>query len=142
MNAALNELSIYLHLARAAELRRRPLERDRLLVIAASKAMAAELPRIAAWCRRTVLAHNPGHMLRRWERMSDAVADGDFQQLLVQLERQFPREKAEQMLHSLGVDRANERAVYYDDEEYAASIWGLAPAQLEAGGAADDASAE
>ena len=125
-------LALYLHLARASELRRRPLVRDRLLVIAAAAAARTGLARIAALCRDKILAHNAGHMFRRWETVELALVDDDFEPYLRQMERRFPPEKAEQMLQSLGVDISGERDVYYDDEEYAASIWGLSPADLAA----------
>lgn len=123
-------LALYLHLARASELRRQPLVRDRLLVIAAAAAARTGLTRIAALCRGKILSHNAGHMFRRWETVESAMLNDDFSPYLKQMERRFPPEKAEQMLQSLGVDISGERDVYYDDEEYAASIWGLSPAEL------------
>ncbi len=130
MAVDIDQLALYLHLARASELRRRPLVRDRLLVIAGSLAAESKLPRIAALCRMKVLEHNVGHMLRRLDNFSIANDDADFQKLLKQLRRRFPAEKAEQMLQSLGVDRTGERDAYYSDEEYAASIWGLTVERL------------
>ena len=127
----IDPLALYLHLARASELRRQPLVRDRLLVIAAAEAAAASLPRIAAFCRDKVLSHNHGHMLRRWETVEEATGEDDFLLHLKQLRRRFPPEKAEQMLHSLNIDSAGQRAAYYNDEEYAASIFGLTLAELE-----------
>ena len=126
-----DSLPLYLHLARASELRRRPLVRDRLLVIAAAAASQQELPRIAALCRGKILEHNPGHMLRRWNSVGAALADDDFDPYLKQLQRRFPPEKAEQMLQSLGVVIERERDAYYNDEEYAAAIWGLTLANLD-----------
>ena len=129
-DAHADHLALYLHLARASELRRRPLVRDRLLVIAAAAATRVDLPRIAALCRSKILSHNAGHMFRRWETVEAAMETDDFDLYLKQMERRFPPEKAEQMLQSLGVDISGERDVYYDDEEYAASIWGLSPSDL------------
>jgi len=106
-------------------LRRRPLVRDRLLVIAAALAVDTRLPRIAALCRAKILEHNPGHMFRKWEAVEAATENPDFQTYLKQLVRRFPPEKAEQMLQSLQIEIAGERDAYYNDEEYAASIWGL-----------------
>ncbi|MCA9269464.1 MAG: hypothetical protein KDA41_13375 [Planctomycetales bacterium] len=130
MSVDIQRLVVYLHLARASELRRRPLVRDRLLVIAAALAQVAGLSRIAALCRCKVLQSNPGHMLRRWEQMAEAVENEDFGGLLKQLIRRFPPEKAEQMLQSLNVEWKGQRAAYFNDEEYAASIWGLTAEQL------------
>jgi hypothetical protein len=126
----IRHLAIYLHLARASELRQRMLVRDRLLVIAGSMSHAGALPRIAALCRTKILDHNANHMVRRWETFAAMSADDQFQPFLTQLQRKYPIEKAEQMLQSLGVQLANERDAYYSDEEYAASIWGLSLARL------------
>lgn len=54
-----------------------------------------------------------------------AIDDTNFQHFLKQLQRRFPQEKAETMLSNLGIDRANERQLYYSDEEYAAAVIGL-----------------
>ena len=64
--------------------------------------------------------------------MEAAIDDDEFEPYLKQLERRFPPEKAEQMLQSLEVDISGERDVYYSDEEYAASIWGLSLEELAA----------
>ena len=125
-------LALYLHLARASELRRRPLVRDRLMVIAAAAAARAGLPRISALCRSKILSHNAGHMFRRWDTVETAILAEEFEPYLKQLERRFPPEKAEQMLQSLEVDISGERDAYFSDEEYAASIWGLTLADLTA----------
>ena len=78
-----------------------------------------------------ILQHNHGHMFRRWENVEQATDTDDFRSHLKQLQRRFPPEKAEQMLQSLEIHIEGQRAAYYDDEEYAASIWGLTLAQLE-----------
>lgn len=123
-------LGTYLHLARANELRRQPFDRDRLLVLAGVIAARMELQTVAACCRSRVLAHNPGHLVRRWPTLQQALADGDFLHFLKQLQRRYPQEKAERMLATLGVDMAREREVYYSDEEYAAALLGATPQSL------------
>ena len=138
----IENLAVYLHLARASELRRRLLVRDRLLVIAGALACEVGLPRIAALCRAKILEHNPAHLVRRWRDFVTAIGDSEFQQYHKQLARRFPAEKAEQMLQSLGIEWANERAAYFDDEEYAASIWGLTSGELDALFPPPDSSAE
>jgi hypothetical protein len=107
------------------------LVRDRLLVIAASIAVDEQLPLIAAFCRRKILDHNPGHLVRRWEPIVGANNDPDFQTFLKQMRRRYPREKAERMLVSLGLDMARERETYYSDYEYAAALLGATPEQLQ-----------
>lgn len=123
-------LGLYLHLARASGQRQQPHARDRLLVLAGVIAARMSLPAVAAYCRRAVLEHNPGHMLRRWETLRDALADPDFLHFLKQLQRRYPQEKAERMLSTLGIDMARERETYYSDAEYAASLLGVSLEQL------------
>jgi hypothetical protein len=124
-------LGVYLHLARASELRRRPHVRDRLFVLAAVIASDAGLPRVAAYCRHRVLQHNPHHMIRRWPNLAEALEDPDFIYFLRHLQRRFPPEKAERMLEKLNIEMGRERDAYYTDEEYAASLLGTTPDALE-----------
>ncbi len=117
-----DRLGLYLHLARAAESRRRPLIRDQFLILAGTCASRLSLPTVAAACRRRVLDHNPRHLVGRWESFRDALGQTDFRQFLGQLLRTYPLEKAEHMLECLGVDPAQERKTYSDEEEYAAAL--------------------
>lgn len=122
----IHELAIYLHLARASRQRQRPLVTDRLLVLAAARANRLDLHGVANLCRAKILAHNPNHMVGRFDTVADALEDVDFLSLVVSLDRRYPREKAERMLESLGIDLANERAAYFSDQEYAAALLGAA----------------
>lgn len=131
ISEAADILAVYLHLASASQKRRRPHVRDRLLVIAASIAAMAGLPRIAAHCKAEILEHNPRHLIRRWNTVGEALADSDFLHLLKSVQRRYPREKAEQLLDSLGIERGRERETYYTDEEYAAALLGTNPSQLQ-----------
>lgn len=124
-------LPLYLHLARAAELRRKFLVRDKLLVLCAVLAVERDLGPVAAYCRRKVLAHNPGHMLGRFLSVEEALDDPAFLQLLAQLKRAYPREKAEHMLASLGINLAKESETYFSEQEYAAVLLGTTPQELE-----------
>jgi hypothetical protein len=125
-------LGVYLHLARASQQRVRPHVRDRLLVIAASLAAQLKLPRIAAYCRQMVLAHNPRHLIGHLDTVEESLEDSDFLHLLKQLQRRFPQEEAERMLASLGIDQGREWETYYTAEEYAASLVGETPESLAA----------
>jgi hypothetical protein len=118
---------MYLHLARASTLRRQPLVRGRMLVLAGVTAAEMGLPHISAACRQRVLAHNAQHMLRDWDTVGDALEDPRFQTYLRGLRRRLSPEKAEHMLHTLGVEWANERGAYYSDEEYAAALLAATP---------------
>ena len=124
-------LSVYLHLANASQHRRRPLARDRLLLIAGSIAARMKLEPIAAKCRQVVLEHNPNHLISGWNSMAEALQDEDFLCFLKQLQRRYPQEKAERLLQTLGIELGNERAAYYSDLEYAASLLGTTPEELE-----------
>ncbi len=138
MSDASYELGMYLHLARAGKLRQRPLVRDRFLILAGVVASCMNLDGVAAYCRREVLGNNPGHMIRRWPTLAAAMEQVAFDSLLRQLQRRYPREKAEQMLASLGIQMASERKTYYSDEEYAAALLGTTVDVLrEASGGTD-----
>ena len=124
-------LAVYLHLASASRRRKRLHVRDRLLVVAASIAAMAHLPRIAAHCRRTILEHNPQHLIRRWNTVEEALQNSDFLHLLRSIQRRYPLEKAENLLDTLEIDPSQERFTYYSDEEYAAALLGTTLDELE-----------
>jgi rare lipoprotein A (peptidoglycan hydrolase) len=122
---------MYLHLARASELRRRPQVRDRLLVVSAAAAQRIGLTRIAAYCRYRVLESNPHHLIRRWDTIETALDEPDFLHFLKQLQRRYPQERAEQMLSDLEIEMGRERETYFTDEEYAASLLSVTPEKLD-----------
>lgn len=124
MTPPIDMLASYLHLARAAELRRQMLVRDRVLLLAAVIATRIGLGPIAAACRQRILEHNPGHLIGRWPTLADALHEEDFQTLLRQLAHRYAPERVEQLLAQLGVQRGRERAVYASDGEYAAALLG------------------
>jgi hypothetical protein len=130
--AFMNELAIYLHLAQASHRRRRPLVRDKLLVLAGVIALGRNLDQIAQYCRQLILTHNPAHLVGHWASFDAALADDDFRIYLRRLARLYPLEKAEHMLQSWGIDLARERNLYLDDHEYAAGILGATPDLLAA----------
>jgi hypothetical protein len=115
-------LAVYLHLARASDLRRQPLVTAKLLVLAGASAMELDLADVADRCHAAVLARNPRHLLRHWPSFSDADPTERFQSFLKQLRRQYSPEKAEHMLGSLGVDMARERELYANEQEYASAL--------------------
>ena len=118
-------LGTYLQLVRGAELRRQPLVRDRVLVLAAVLAAQMEgLTPIAECCRERVLAHNRGHMLARWPTVAEARKHEDFQSLVNQLAGRYGTERVEQLVAQLGLDGSEGRAAYASDGEYAAALLG------------------
>jgi hypothetical protein len=125
MTPPIDLLATYLHLARAAELRRQPLVRDRVLLLAATVAAQIELAPIAAACREKILAHNRGHMLSRWPTVAAALEEEDFQSLVNQLVTRYGPENVERLVEQLGIEQGSERAVYASDGEYAAALLGM-----------------
>ena|SRR5436190_13401660 len=122
MTPPIDLLASYLHLARAAERRRQSLVRDRVLVLAAVIAAQIDLAPIAAACREQILAHNPGHMIGRWPTVGAALGEEDFQTLVNQLSTRYGPERVETLVERLGIERANERAAYASDGEFAAAL--------------------
>ncbi len=125
-------LPLYLHLARASQRRNRPWVRDKLLVLSGAAASERGLDMIAAFCRKEILANNPRHLVGHHRTMAAAMEDERFQGHLAQLRRRYTRERAEHMLGSLGIDLARERDAYFTLHEYAASLLGTTPAELDA----------
>lgn len=125
MASPVDLLGMYLHLARAAARRQRPLVRDRLLFLAAAMANDLQLPAVAACCRARILEHNAGHLLRHWDTVAEGTESEDFNALRQQLLKKYSPERAEQLLQNLRIEWRNERAAYYSDEEYAAALLGL-----------------
>lgn len=131
MGESPHQLGVYLHLAQASMRRRRPLVRDRMLLLAGVTAANMQLEPVAAYCRHMILQHNPQHLVRRWSSIPEALVDEEFLAFLKQVRRKYPPEKAERMLDSLGLDMARERDAYYSDLEYAAAILGVSPSDME-----------
>src|SRR5262245_9503118 len=125
MTPPIELLGTYLHLARAAELRRQPLVRDRVLLLAAVIAAQIDLAPIAAACRERILTHNRSHLVGRWPSVGAALEQEDFQSLVAQLSGRYGPEHVERLVAQLGIERGNERSAYSSDGEYAASLLGL-----------------
>ncbi len=131
MTEPINELGLYLHLARAGGLRQQPMTRDRLLVLCSAIASEMGLTSVAAYCRQKILESNPMHMLRQWPTVAEAMEHESFLSIVRSVIRRYPPEKAELMIESLGIQMHNERATYYSDEEYAASLLGVSLDELQ-----------
>jgi hypothetical protein len=125
-------LGMYLHLARASHMRRQPMVRDKLLVLAGVQAEQMGLDEISALCRHKILAHNARHLVRDWPTLTAALADEKFQSYLKQLKRRYSAEKTEHILHSLGIELGREREAYFDDLEYAAALLDTQPGSIAA----------
>ncbi len=120
-------LGTYLHLARASHVRRQPLVRDKLLILAGVQAAEMGLEPISALCRHKILAHNAHHLLGQWPSFDAALDDAKFQGYLKQLRRRYSREKTEHMLDALEIELGRERDAYFTDLEYAAALLDTRP---------------
>lgn len=118
-------LGTYLHLAKAAELRRQPLVQNRVLLLAGVIAAQIDLAPIAAACREKILAHSPRHMVRRWPTIGVALLEEDFQALVSQLSTRYGPEHVERLVAQLGIERGHEQAAYAGGGEYAAGLLGM-----------------
>ena len=125
MTPPIDLLGTYLHLARAAELRRQPLVRNRVLLRAGVIAAQIDLAPIAAACREKILAHSLRHLVGRWPTIGEALLEEDFQTLVNQLSTRYGPERVDQLVLQLGIERGNERAAYASEGEYAASLLGI-----------------
>jgi len=127
------KLGVFLHLAQASQRRRRPLVRDRILVLAGAVAANLNLPRLAAYCRREILKNNPHHLVGHWASFAEALIDDEFIGFLNNLRRRYPVERAERLLATLGIELGNERETYFNDAEYAAAILGVPASEFVEG---------
>lgn len=131
MQSDFHPLAIFLSLSRASERRNRLLVRDRLLVLAGIEAANMNYLRLSQFCRTRILENNPQHFVGRWTSMAAGLQADEFVSLSSSIARQYPLERAEQLLASLGVDISHERETYYDDLEYAAAILGISADELD-----------
>jgi len=125
MTAPIDLLASYLRLARAAKLRRQPLVRDRVLLLAAVIAAQIDLALIAAACREQILAHNPRHLVARWPTVAAALGQEDFQSLVSQLSTRYGPENVEHLVEQVGIEQVQGRGVYASDGEFAAALLGM-----------------
>lgn len=121
MNNGDDILLMYLELARAARLRNRPWDRDKLLLLAGAAAAERGRHAIAALCKQQILAHNAAHLVGQYGKLADALSDERFARYLRQLRRKYATERCEHMLASLGIDRDERRAKFADLDDYAAA---------------------
>lgn len=125
MTPPIELLGSYLHLAKAAELRRQPLVHNRVLLLAGVIAAQIDLAPIAAACREKILAHSPRHLVGRYASIGAALGEEDFQTLVSQLSTRYGPEHVERLVAQLGIEQGRERAAYAGDGEYAAGLLGM-----------------
>ena len=77
--------------------------RDKFLVLAGAAASRGNHSAVARRCRELLLAHNPAHLLKRYETFEQALEDDEFRTFLRQLARFCSYEKAEHHLAQLEI---------------------------------------
>jgi hypothetical protein len=77
--------------------------RDKFLVLAGVAASRADHPAVAQRCRELLLAHNPSHLLKRYETIELALEADEFQTYFRQVSRFCSYEKAEHHLAQLDI---------------------------------------
>lgn len=125
MPSLLDQLTVYLYLTRTISPKIEPMDRDRLTLIGGALAVELGLYRIANFCRQMVLDHNQGHMLRKFDTMSEALYDEDYQHFLKTIRKRFTFEQAEALLEKIGIDWRGCVSESGDPEESAARILGV-----------------
>lgn len=127
MNNESHHLGVFLHLAQASLRRRRPLVRDRMLVLVAAVAASMRLRKLSEYCRSEILQNNPRHLIGHWPTVEEALLDDEFLALLKRIRHQYPIERAEQLLDSLDIEFSDDWDGYCDAAEWAAAILGVSP---------------
>ena len=125
MSDPFEELIIYLRAAQAFKNRLQMSNRDRALVLAGTCATLLSMPPIAAFCRKVILQHNHGHMLRKYDSFSKATEDPDFGVFLKQVRRKLSPEQAEAQLIALDYHCDILPSDYPTKAEYAAAVMGV-----------------
>jgi hypothetical protein len=91
-------VDVFLRLAAAASGRRRRLQEDKFLVLAAVTAQNAGYSEIADDCLARIREHNADHMLGRHASMAQALLSEEVVEYTNQLREIYPLEKAEYLL--------------------------------------------
>lgn len=97
----------YIRLADISDRKHQQIGRDKLLILAAAAACRGGWPDVADACRDLVLKHNPAHLIGNFASFSDALRSDDFLPLLKQHERLCGYERAEFLVHDLGLESRN-----------------------------------
>jgi hypothetical protein len=102
--------------------------RDKFLVLAGAAASRGAHPAVARRCRELLLAHNPVHLLKRYDTFEQALEDEEFLTYFRQVARFCSYEKAEHHLSQLDIspDLPN-ISTQLSAEEYALLLLGHSP---------------
>jgi len=94
----------YVQLACLSHEKQQALARDRFFLLAGCEAYRAGWPEVGQRCRELLLMSNPRHQAGHFPELAAALRDPEFQKLAAQQQRHCPPERAEHLLHQLGVD--------------------------------------
>lgn len=103
MRDAESAMCAYVQLARLSHGKRQALARDRFLVLAGAAACEAGWLDVAAECYRLVSQFAPQHQLAKFDSFPEALKSADFRKLVQATTRRCPYERAEHLLHELGL---------------------------------------
>jgi hypothetical protein len=125
MSFVFDEMVGYLKLAQAYRSRSMLPDRDRALIVAAVLACHLQMYPLAELCRRMILQNNPGHMLRKFHCVADAIRDADFDTFFKQVRRKIPRENITGLLEQMEYRCEVRKSDFTSESEYAAAVLGL-----------------
>lgn len=97
----MNTFDLYHQLADANAAQGRFQERDRFLVLAIDAAQQAGKTDLAEQWRQRLLQFNPHHLIKPYASFQEAVQSPNFGNYLQQLRRNFPPNKAQELLNEL-----------------------------------------
>ncbi len=97
-------MGCYVQLACLSHQKRQAIKRDQFFLLAGAEACRAGWPEIGERCRELLLASNPHHATKKFPTLAEALRDANFQKLVAQQERHCSPERAEHLLHELGLD--------------------------------------
>lgn len=130
MNGAHRLLAIYLELARVSRIRRRPFVTDRLLLVAGHIAHLGGWPSIESACKNEILHDNPAHALHRYDTIGGAAVAEDFQSILRNAYRRYPKERVEILVARLEIDVVARLSEFPTIGKYIESLFAFCPPRL------------
>lgn len=128
----LEELIVYLRLARVCRERMETPVADRMLILGGGCAALLDLQSISRFCRQQIVTRNPGHQLARFPDFSAALRDPDFGVLLGRLAKKHPPDASAELLKQYDQSFPWTRASFSSDTEMAAAALGVDAAWIDA----------
>ena len=100
-------------------------DRDKALVIGGTCASLMEMKAIEKFCRSVILQRNHGHMLKRWETITEAMEYEDFHLLVKQIRKKLPEETAIELLEEFDYRCDVRKEDHKSNESFAAAVLGI-----------------